>query len=235
MSFHDNPFVRGYWGLNVQRVLSITLDIKRPPVWRPLYPSQEYLSDDKIALKSCLLCNGYVIVTEGQRIPRNLRAQCHASGFVSDVRYAIHADDDGQTVHLGDVFSQEEAREIVRRLTFETGFFNRCWEISHWHLDKSALGYLEKLADARPPSGPYFVVFRVCDSIGVKLMNTPWNDNHLQNDGTSTAALRKIQMERGVPESLIHVLDLAGAADVRYLIFAGGASRLDALPTYDHD
>lgn len=47
MFFHDNPFVRGYWGLSVQRVLSITLDIKRPPVWRPLYPSQEHLSDDK--------------------------------------------------------------------------------------------------------------------------------------------------------------------------------------------
>ena len=235
MSYPGNPFLRGYSGLHVQRVLEIVLDKSRVPIRRPLYSSQEPLSDDKIAQKSCLLCNGYALVTEGQRIPRDLRAQCNSRGFIADVRYAIQADDDGQSVHLGDVSSEEEAREIVRRLTFETGQFSRCWEISHWHLDQPALGYLEKLADARPPLGPYFLAFRVYNLIGVKLIDTPWNDSHLQNDGMSRAALRQIQLERGVPESLIHVLHLAGEADVRFLIFDGSAPRLDGLPTYAHD
>jgi hypothetical protein len=233
MSFLDNPFLRGYWGLNVQRVLEIVLDKSRRPIRRLLHPSQEHLSDDQIALKSCLLRNGYALVTEGQRISRDLRAQSNNTrGFVADVRYAIQADDDGQSVHLGDVSSQDEAREIVRRLSFETGLFNRCWEISYWHLDRPALSYLERLADAHPPLGPLFFAFRVNEAFGVKLIDTPWNDSHLQYNGLCRAALRRIQLERGVPESLIHVLHLAGEADVRFLIFDGGAPRLDALPTY---
>lgn len=235
MSYPGNPFLRGYSGLHVQRVLEIVLNKKRPPIWRPLHPSQEPLSDDKIALKSCLLCNGYALVTEGQRIPRDLRAQCNSRGFIADVRYAIQADDDGQSVHLGDVSSEEEAREIVRRLTFETGQFSRCWEISHWHLDQPALGYLERLANTRPTLGPFFFAFRVGEAIGVKLIDTPWNDSHLQNDDMSRAALRQLQLERGLPKSLIAVLHLAGEADVRFLIFDGGAPRLDGLPTYAHD
>ena len=86
MSLHNNPFIRGYWGLNVQRVLEIITDNSSDLIWRPLYPSQERLSDDRIAPKSCLLCNGYAIVTEGQRIPRDLRAQCSAKGFVIAVQ-----------------------------------------------------------------------------------------------------------------------------------------------------
>ncbi|MDR0578700.1 MAG: ABC transporter substrate-binding protein [Candidatus Accumulibacter sp.] len=237
MSFHHNPFLRGYSGLNVQRVLEITFDEQCPPVWRPLHPSQAHLSDDRIVLKACLFDPDHAIVTEGQRIPRTLRVQFEASGFVVAVRYAIHADDDGQPVHLGDALSLEGAREVIRRLKFETGFFSRCWEISTWHLDRAALDYLERIADAALPWAPFFQVFRLHDGILlVKLIETPWNDAHLREiDGTTVASLRQAHLQHGTPRSLRDVLYPAAAADVRFLIFDGGAPRLDGLPTYDHD
>ena len=237
MSLPNNPFLRGYWGLDVQRVLEIRFDTPCLPVWRPLHPSQAHLSDDQIALKSCLLCHGYAVVTQGQRIPRALRALGDASGSVAAVRYAIHADDDGQPVRLGDVSSPEEAREIIRRLSFETGLFNRCWEISDWHLDRAALDYLAGLASASPPCGPLFSVFRLGSGpLGVRLIGIPWNDAHLRDtDGTTVAALRQALLQHGAPRSLANALLLAGEADVRFLVFDGGAPRLDGLSTYDHD
>ncbi|MDR3220769.1 MAG: ABC transporter substrate-binding protein [Candidatus Accumulibacter sp.] len=237
MSFHSNPFLRGYESLKVQRVLEILCDVKRPLSRRALHPSQTHLSHDRIAQKSCLFYEGYAVITEGQRIPKELRAQCDGQGVVVAVRYSILADEDGQPVPLGDAFSRADADAVIRRVRFDTGVYSRCWEISSGHLDQRALLYLESLADSGAPFGPFFCAFRLPDdAIGVKLIGTPWNDAHLRDiDGTGVMELRQAHWRHGMPQSLLHVLHLAGEADVRVLIFDGGAPQLDGLPSYDHD
>jgi hypothetical protein len=236
MSFSGNPFIRGYQGLNIQRTLVILLGKNYPPARRLLHPSQTHLSDDRIAQKHCLLSNEYAIVTGGQRIPKSLRAQCDRRGFVIDVQYAIQADDDGQPVSLGLVPSREQADEIIRRMRFETGVLSRCWEISRWHLDFAALRFLEGLEQAKPIYIPFCDVFRLrSDVTGIKLIGTPWNDEHLRKCGATVLELRKAHLKHGMPPSLLHVLHLAGQADIRILIFDGGAPLLEGLMTYDHD
>src|SRR3989344_832030 len=70
-----------------------------------------------------------------------------AYGVVGAVVYAIHGDDfDGRPVHIGDTYSAEAAREVVQRLSFETGYYSRCWEISSAHISHETGQYLANLA-----------------------------------------------------------------------------------------
>jgi hypothetical protein len=237
MSLQNNPFVRGYSGLHVQRVLEVVTDENHYAIFLPLHPSQTHLRDHEVTLKSCIVLADQVVITEGQNISDELRGQRNSSGFAKFVHYMILADENGQSVRLGDTHTREQADEIVRRLTFRTGLYSRCWEISSWHLDRAALDYLARVADGSLSLPPFCQVFRLPDDIvGTRLIGTPWNDVHLwEIDASTVAGLRQQHREHGMPRSLMHVLYLAAEADVRILIFDGGAARLNNLPTYDHD
>ena len=113
--------------------------------------------------------------------------------------------------------AREAARELVRRLGFETGCYSRCWEISTAHLSGCAADYLGQLADLPMPSGLPFEAFRLRHSgaLGVKLFATPWTDEHLQRvEEISAAQSLQDCRERGVPESLLEVIQLAALASV---------------------
>ena len=238
MSPNSNPFLRGYQKLRIDRSLCITFEDDCPPVWRSLHPSQAHLTDDQVALFPCIFSNDFVLITEGQDIPDDLEAQCQIEGVVRTVVYAVNGDDFGQPVHVGDTYSEEAAREVVRRLSFETGFYSRCWEISSAHLTAEAGHFLAELADIATPSGFLFVAFRIpySPAIGVKLIATPWTDAHLQHvEGTSTEELRQEHRAKGMPESLVEVLHLAALVDVRMLVFDADAPVLDGLPLYDDE
>jgi hypothetical protein len=118
--------------------------------------------------------------------------------------------------NLADAATLEQAREIIRRLRFETGSYSRCWEISTAHIDQAACKYLEKAADTL--SARYIIAFRLPHGdMGVLLMGTPWNDGHLRDGFDLTLAeLRRIHTEDGIPRSLMDVLYLAGEADVLF-------------------
>ena len=157
-------------------------------------------------------------------------------GVVQTVVYAITADECGTPLHVGDTYSHEAALDVVRRLSFDTGHYSRCWEISTNHLPSQALRYLEHLADAATPTGLLFEAFCIPGShaVGVKLIATPWTDTNLGFiDGGSTAALHQVQREAGVAQPLIDVMHLAALADVRILIFDPDALVLEGLPTFD--
>ena len=237
MSPINNPFVRGYQRPRIVRTLLITYEEDCPPVWRPLHPSQAHLPDDQVGLFPCLIGDDFALITEGQDVPQDLEATCTAEGIVRSVVYAIAADDfDGQPVHVGDTYSEEAAREAVGRLTFTTGFYSRCWEISSGHIPEKARQYLEDLADASTLSGLFFEAFRMPDSdtVGVKLIATPWTDANLKVIvGWDAQALHKAQTDACVPEPLITVMQLAALADVRILIFDPNAAILDGLPVYE--
>lgn len=236
MSQDPNPFTRGYQDLHVARTLLITYADDCPPAWRPPHPSQAHLPDDEVARFPCIFCDDFALITEGQDIPAELEARCPSDGLVRAVVYAVMGDDFGQPVHVGDTYSEEAAREMVRRLSFETGFYSRCWEISAAHLPDEANQYLAGLADLDTPTGFLFIAFRIPyrQAVGVQLIGTPWTDDHLLSlEGISAGDLRQAHRDKGMPESLVAVLHLAGEADVRMLVFDDDASVLDGLPLYE--
>jgi len=235
---NSNPFHRGYRNLRIERTLCITYQDDCPPAWRPLHPSQAHLPDVQVALFPCVFNNDFALISEGQDIPEDLEAQCQSEGVVRTVVYAVSGDDFGQPVHVGDVYSEEAAREVVRRLSFETGFCSRCWEISSTHLTAEAGRFLAELADIATPSGFLFVAFRIpySPAIGVKLIGTPWTDANLRHVEDITAEqLQEEHRAKGVPGSLVEVLHLAALADVRMLVFDADAPMLDGLPLYDDE
>lgn len=237
MSFQTNPFVRGYWGLYAQRSLKVICNGK--PARLPLHSSQEHFRDCDVVQQSCLICNGYAISGTTETISGELTAYCNKygydKGFVTNARYAILADENGRSVRLGDAFSLDEANEIVRRLTFKSGFFNRCWEISATHLEKAGMDYLKRKADAADP-GDFFQVFHAgYAQIGVKLSNSGWNHAYMQYTyDTDAVEIFLAHLEDGMPISLAKALYLAGEADVRFLIFTHGAPELRGLPVFAH-
>ncbi len=237
MSKIENPFTRGYQNLRIVRTLFITYEDDCPPVWRRLHASQVHLTDDQVALFPCLFGENFALISEGQDVSDELEAQYQAAGFVRAVVYAIAADDfDGQQVHVGDTYSEAAAREVVRRLKFETGVYSRAWEISTAHITEQSQRYLRDLADIATPTGFMFIAFRVpySPAIGVKLIATPWTDEQLQDiDGITAEQLRQEHLSKGMPADLMRVLHLAANADVRILIFDADAPELDGLPVYD--
>ncbi|MBP0714240.1 ABC transporter substrate-binding protein [Burkholderia sola] len=239
MAQNPNPFARGYQNLRLVRTLLITTEDDCPPVWRPLHASQAHLPDDAVERFLCIFCADFALVIEGQDVPAELENQCPTDGIVRSVVYATTAEDsDDRVVHLGDHHSEDTAREVIHRLSFETGLYSRCWEISSAHITEEAHRYLCNLADLAMPSAFLFVAFRIpySPAIGVKLIATPWTDENLQHvEGITAAQLRQEHLGKGMPASLVEVLHLAALADARMLVFDADASTLDGLPLYETD
>lgn len=244
MSYTTNPFVRGYNHLRIVRSLCISYDDGSPLVWRPLHPCQVHLSDDDLLSSPCLITSDFAVIRAiDEELSDDLAAECDAGegvqgeGVVGAVVYAIHGEDlDGRPVHIGDAYSDDAAREVLHRLNFETGVYSRAWEISSAHLAEDASRYLMDLADLATPEAFLFIAFRIpySPAIGIKLISTPWTDTHLQDvEGITAEQLWQEFRDKGMPESMAYVLQKAGEADVRFLIFDADAPVLDGLPLYE--
>ncbi|WP_315138624.1 ABC transporter substrate-binding protein [Achromobacter marplatensis] len=235
MPQHPNPFVRGYWNLKIVRTLCISYGDGSPQVWRSIHTSQAHLADNDLISSPCIVTGEFVLIKSGtDTISDELMAECDAvEGVVSAVVYAIHGDDlDDRPVHVGDAYSAEAARQVVQRLSFETGVYSRCWEISTHHFTEEAWHYLANLADLATPEAFLFIAFRVpySPAIGVKLVSTPWTDAHLDDvEGITAAQLWQEHRSKGMPEDLAQIIELAGQADVRILILDADAPVLPGL------
>ena len=118
-------------------------------------------------------------------------------------------------------------------MSFETGYYSRCWEISSGHISHETGQYLANLADLATPEAFLFIAFRVpySPAIGVKLISTPWTGQHLQDvEEISAEQLRQEHCSKGMPDDLAQILALAGQADVRILILDADAPVLPGLP-----
>jgi len=238
MSPESNPFVRGYDGLSVERLLAISYDDDCPLTYLSLHPSQAQLPDSQVERHACIFSDDFALITEGREVPSKLAAKCRSHGVVRAVVYAVMAQEAGKPLHVADTYSAEAAREVVRRLRFETGAYSRCWEISSAHLDADAHRFLAELADIATPTLFLFIAFRIpySPAIGLKLIATPWTDDNLRLvEGITAKRLMQEHRTKGMPESLIQVLHLAALADVRMLVFDADAPVLEGLPLYDSD
>lgn len=230
---NNNPFIRGYDGLSVERLLAISYDDDCPLTYLPLHPSQSNLPDSQIERRSCVFSDDFALITEDQAVPAELEAQCRSHGLARNVVYAVMAEEEGKPLHVGDTYSEESAREVVQRLRFETGYYSRCWEISSAHISQETGQYLANLADLATPEAFLFIAFRVpySPAIGIKLISTPWTDKNLDHaEGISAEQLRQEHRSKGMPDDLANVIELAGQADVRILILDADAPVLLGLP-----
>ncbi len=236
MSQDRNPFIRGYRNLRIERTLVLTTEGSSFLIHVPLHESQHDLPDHELRSRPCIFNDDFALIANGQQVPHQLRALCKESGYVRDIVHAVVSDEDGIIHHIGDSHARNLADEVVKRLTFETGHYSRCWEISMAHLTEDAALYLEELADIATPTDFLFVAFRIpySPTIGVKLISTPWWEEHLQQiEGITAEELRQVHIDKGMPACLVDVLHLAAQADVRILIFDGDAAVLDGLPLYE--
>lgn len=236
MSYSNNPFVRGYDGLSVERLIAISYDDDCPLTYQPLHASQSHLPDSQVVRYPCIFCDDFALITEGQEVPPELEAQCRSNGTVRTVVYAVMAEEDGKPLHVADTYSDEAARKVVWRLRFDTGHYSRCWEISSGHITEAAWHFLAELADIATPTTFLFIAFRIpySQAIGVKLIATPWTDANLRMvEGTTAKRLDQEHRRKGMPDCLVEVLRLAALADVRMLIFDADAPVLDRLAVFD--
>ncbi|UZM16301.1 ABC transporter substrate-binding protein [Pseudomonas kielensis] len=230
-----NPFIRGYSSLSIERVLQITYEDDLQSCHRPLHPSQAHLPDEALRCLPCVFDEAFALITHSQSINDTLLNQYPDAGVVHNVLYAIYSDEHGQSHLIGDQYSLESAQHIMRRLSFLTGHYSRCWEISSAHLSEKALDkihWIVSLDNSSSLSGLLVEFFHLPRYQGVccKLISTPWTDQSLQNHGTTTSQLRQEQINGGLPVEVIELLHLAAQADVRFLIFDPDAAALDGLP-----
>jgi hypothetical protein len=235
MNDETNPFIRGYQALSIRRLLIVSYDDECPLTYLPLHSSQAHLTDLEVTPQPCMFCEDFVFLARGRPIPDDIDERRLSFGLARGVIYAVMAHEFGKPLHIGDTYSREAAEEVVKRLTFATGHYSRCWEISSGHVHAGTREYLESLTDAPTFTGLLFEAFRVPDAhaVGVKLISTPWTDDNLRAIEDRTAsALHREQVEAYVPEDLIELLHLAAAADVRFLIFDPDAPTVEGLPLY---
>ena len=238
MTSTSNPFVRGYRNLHIERTLVLTTEENSSLIHIPLHRSQHDLPSHALRSRKCLFNGDFGLVVTDREIPPELRASCSERGYFRDVVYSIVSHEDDVIHHIGDCGALNLAKEVVERLTFETGRYSRSWEISTAHITHESASYLPELADIATPTGFLFVAFRIpyCEAIGVKLIATPWTDENLQHvEGISAEDLRRRHLAKGMPASLADVLHLAALADIRFLIFDADAPLLDGLPVYEED
>jgi hypothetical protein len=238
MSQNDNPFVRGFRRLSVQRLLAISTEPGTPLIYLPLHSSQDGVQDDQVLQCPVIYGEQFALKADEPYAPSNLLAECTSVGWVQTVVHALLTEVDGKAVHVCDTYSRSAAQALVQQLTFENGVFSRCWEISTAHVCQTSLQYLHGLIRSARPSTLLFDTFRVPvgNLIGIKLLSTPWTDQHLQAiENTTAQALREQHEAAGIPPMLLNVLHLAGEADVRFLFLDPDGLVLNDLPVHDED
>ncbi|PUB36503.1 ABC transporter substrate-binding protein, partial [Pseudomonas sp. GV047] len=157
----SNPFARGYDNLHIERLLLITYEDDCPPCFRPLHHSQAHLPDHALQLFPCLFNDDFALISEGQSIPEELDERYPSTGMVRQVIYAVMGEILNERLHVGDLYSLEDAQAMIHRLSFETGHYSRTWEISTAHLSEEAMFYLEGWVNHSAPrrTGLLFELF----------------------------------------------------------------------------
>ncbi|ONH50912.1 hypothetical protein SAMN04490182_2004 [Pseudomonas cedrina] len=231
-----NPFARGFNDLRIQRLLAILYDAQAPLCYLAPHPDQEHLTDDQFERQACLFNQQHAWVEiEAGELSRHAHDYPN-QGIVVHVIHALYNHDHSPATLVADQYSRALAEECVQQLTFETGHYSRCWEISSTHLPHSAWSTLQAMLLDEWPAGLLFETFVLADShaLGFKLIFTPWSDAHLlEFDGSSAEQLRQQHLNAGLPLALVEVLHLAAQADVRILIFDPDATCLPGLTTFD--
>lgn len=228
-----NPFNRGHSAFQITRQVMIDYGSEFPLAYRPLHSSQDHLLDHYVESKACIFNDDHAYALHDGNCASSFLEDCNSSGQIRSVTWVVQAQRSGQLVHVGDFNTRYEANELVKALSFQNGYFSRCWEISNSHVTEEAYSFLMEKSGQELPFIEAFVLGDT--SVGVKLICTPWTDDNLQATigYESASALKKELVRYDVPGSLIDLLFLAAVADTRILILDSDASPMEGLPVYD--
>jgi hypothetical protein len=234
MDTSSNPFLRGFAQFTITRTLLIDSSDGGGMCYRAPHFLHAELPDSQLEGTFCQFNSDFALVPERQHLPENLLRQCPKAGFVSAVVHSITAQNGTSTVHVGDARSAQSAQEILRQMSFNTGHYSRCWEISSKHLPPLSMRWLERCASGAALSADVlFYAFELPGTrhaIGCLLNSTPWTDGHLRNvAGFDSHILREAQEGAQIPMSLLNLLHQAAVADTRILIFDPDAPVLEGL------
>lgn len=238
MSQSNNPFMRGFQALSIQRLLAISTEPGTPLQYLPLHPSQNDLQDSQVLQRPVVFGEQFALKADEPYSPSTLLGDCPSVGWVQTVVHALLNKENGKAVHICDTYSREAAESLARRISSKTATNTHCWEISTAHLCERSLWYLSELIKFPSKLPPLIDVFRAPagNAIGVQLVNSPWSDQHLTfAAGKSLQTLQDEHQQAGVPSMLLNVLQLAGQSDVHFLFFDPDGLILDGLPVYSDD
>lgn len=244
-----NPFCKGYTNFSIELMVGICDEDINEFYRLPIHELHKDIDSSEIIGESALYCDDYVLLDKDDN-PKKLVAKCNL-GFIVDYAYRIRANHQSNLAHyvyLGNHDSKEQAHSFIENITFNTGAYSRCYEISNVHLSVETLEALQQklMVDLMLPQAddenlfqifsfhyPYGNVGQFC--IGVKLIATPWNDKHLLQEINMTAQeLYNQQVDAEIPMDFLNLIQLAGEADVRVLIFDPSAPKLEGLPIFEH-
>jgi hypothetical protein len=240
MTMPRNPFLRGYDKFESNRLLLVSRDEEsRFRLYRWLHPQQAGLADFQLIGIRCHFGEAFAVVAEHPPLPEDIVQQCSYTGSVLAVVHSITAEQVGTWAHIGNAHSASAAQDVIRQLSFDTGHYSRCWEVSTKHLTPTSLRWLNCCAEGSPPPGVLFQAFHIPGSrgaMGVRLQATPWTDAHLSHvlgPDVDAAYLRQSHELAKMPSNLINVLQLAALADTRLVIFDPDAPVLEGLLLHD--
>ncbi len=229
-----NPFHHGYEYIRILRMVLITQAHHSALLRYKLHYAQTGLVDADLIHRACLITEETVFVTDGHKIPSDVRVHSDVAGLIRAVVYSVSGEDcNGVRVDIGDVETLEAAYALVRQVSWMQGR-QRYWEISSTHITDEGRCFLERELNVKT-SSRLFEPFQLPNSsiFGVRLIATPWLDAH-QAETLQNAAekLRQKHRDDGMPESLATLLHLAGEAGVRMLLFCPNGPRLPGLSVY---
>jgi len=235
----SNPFVHGYDRFTTTRTLIINQRHSGTFHRRQLHTVHAAVPDFELDGLYCKCNDKYALIPELGADPLEMQTNFPFPGYIAAVVYSVAGFSSTRFTHIGDAPNPEAAEALIGQLSFESGHFNRCWEISWRHVPRLARHWIHRYAQEKnQPPNVFFQAYEIPThhrghSLGFLLRHTPWTDSHLSDLGVDSQSLRKKQRAEEIPTPLIDILHLAANADTRVLILDAFAPVLAGLPLVD--
>lgn len=237
-----NPFQRGYTDFKIERLAMVyTQDLPWCLHYAPIHSAHEAMKDFEFENQQAVFDDHHVSL---MRCAGKTRLdECRYRGQLIKIIYRVLATEYASQVIIGQALSLLEAERMIDNIQIQTGYYNRCFEISSTHLPWRDLENLKNRAEESPQivDAPFLIDLFLINNerndnfdLGIRLNRTPWTEDErlekvLCPDSTD---LRQHYLEEGLSSELIDLLLLAGKADVRLIIFSDNAPILSRLATY---
>lgn len=236
MQLSTNPFERGYSRFTITRTLLIDQRNSDILYRRQVHPVQAYLPDADMIGKFCKCDDEFALLPECGDYPQEFLRGRPYPGWVGSVVYSISAADGKCAIPLADAHALASAEALVSQLKFQTGHYNRCWEINSEHIPYWARTWMKNyIRETIQPPEVFFQAFEISNprkpyALGFRLLNTPWTNDHLSNLNLDSQSLQNQQQSYEIPMPILDILHMAAMADIRVLIFDPLAPTLAGLP-----
>jgi hypothetical protein len=208
-------------------------------VRKPPCATQSQLEDSAFPSKFCKFNDVSAFVPELDQNPDEALSHFSVPGYIDKTVHSVFAVRGDSDVLITDASSRQSAEDLIHQFSFQSGHYNRCWEINARHVPYWARSWIKHYVEVmNQPSEVFFQAFvipnaRGGSSFGFRFFNTPWTHEHLASLGIDSRRLLEAQQIIDIPQPLIELLHLAAEANTHVLIFNPEAPLLAGLPIVD--